>query len=174
MYTFENDSLFTRAVADVLKHEGGYVDHPNDPGGATNHGISLRFYRRIKPGATAKDIKALTRKDAMQIYYDHWWVRYSYAQLPFSIGKRVFSFSVNMPTKQAHIILQRALRAATGENLVLDGVIGPKTLAAVKGSYHGQLLAALRSEAAAYYRLLAQRRPSMKVFLKGWLNRAYS
>ena len=173
-YTYENDSLFEGAVADVLKHEGGYVNHPSDPGGATNYGISFRFYKRIKPGATVEDIKNLTKEDAKQIYYDHWWVRYGYQKLPYSVGKRVFSFAVNMPTKQAHILLQRAIRAATGEALLEDGIIGPKTIAAAKDANQDKLVSALKSEAAGYYRGLVNKRPSMSVFLKGWLNRAYA
>jgi len=171
---WESDSLFVEAVAELLKHEGGYVDHPNDRGGATNWGISFRFYKSLKPDATKRDIRELTLDAAKQIYYEHWWVRYGYRALPFSIGKRVFSFAVNMPSQSAHKLLQRAIRAATGEQLLEDGVLGEKTIAAAKAADTGKLLGALRSEAAGYYRSLAAKNPSQKVFLKGWLNRAYA
>lgn len=160
---------FDRAVEVVLQHEGGLVDDPDDPGGITNHGISLRFLRRVRPGARPDEIRNLTRDEAIELYRRHFWERYGYGRLPdVSIATKVFDLSVNMGPRGAHVCLQRALRAA-GEPVFEDGILGPKTLAAVHRARSDVLLAALRSEAAGYYR--NRRRPK---YIAGWLNRAYS
>ena len=77
-------TLFEAAVSSVLKHEGGFVDHPDDPGGATNFGISQRSYPEL-------DIKALTRQDAMRIYERDYW-----SQVPEHLADDVrwFAFDV--------------------------------------------------------------------------------
>ncbi len=171
---------FDRAVEVVLQHEGGLVDDPDDPGGITNHGISLRFLRRVRPGARLgeasggaragpEDVRNLTRSEAIELYRRHFWHRYGYASLwDQRVATKVFDLSVNMGPRGAHVCLQRALRAA-GERVVEDGVIGPKTTAAVHRTQSDVLLAALRSEAAGWYR--NRRRPK---YIEGWLNRAYS
>ena len=160
---------FDRAVAVVLQHEGGLVDDPDDPGGITNHGISLRFLRRVRPGARPEDIRNLTRDEAIELYRRHFWHRYGYASLrDQAVATKVFDLSVNMGPRGAHVCLQRALRA-TGERVSEDGVLGPKTRAAVHRAAPGELLSALRSEAAGTYR--NRRRPK---YITGWLNRAYS
>ena len=172
---------FDRAVEVVLQHEGGLVDDPDDPGGITNHGISLRFLRRVRPGARPEDVRNLTRDEAIELYRRHFWHRYGYASLwDQRVATKVFDLSVNMGPRGAHVCLQRALRAAD-EPVVEDGVLGPKTLAAVHRAQSDVLLAALRSEAAGWYRNLAspkrgyakvsRRRPK---YITGWLKRAYS
>ena len=65
---------FEQAINFVLKNEGGLEENPNDPGGITNHGISLRFLKSIKPDASEEDIRNLTVNQAKTIYYDHFWV----------------------------------------------------------------------------------------------------
>ena len=162
---------FDRAVEIVLQHEGGLVDDPDDPGGITKYGISYRFlrHRRVQPGSTPDDIRKLTRAAAIELYRRHFWERYGYGRLPdMSIATKVFDLSVNMGPRSAHKCLQRALRAA-GERVDEDGALGPQTVAAVHQAAPGGILAALRSEAAGYYR--NRRRPK---YIAGWLNRAYS
>lgn len=182
-------AAFSTAIQTVLKHEGGYVNDPDDPGGATNWGISLRFLRQvgeidadgdgffdfdidrsgeIDPG----DIQLLTKEDAMALYREHWWDKYRYEDLPPAIGVKVFDLSVNMGAVQAHKLLQRACHAV-GLPLTEDGILGPRTRAAVQAADAYQLRAALRSEAAGFYRSLVASRPSLKKYLKGWLRRAY-
>lgn len=160
---------FDLAVAVVLRHEGGLVDDPDDPGGVTNYGISWRFLRRVRRNAKPDDIRKLTRVAAFELYRQHFWERYGYGRLwDMAVATKVFDLSVNMGPRGAHLCLQRALRAA-GERVIEDGVLGPQTLAAVHRAPPQGLLAALRSEAAGYYR--NRRRPK---YIRGWLNRAYS
>jgi lysozyme family protein len=161
---------FERAVARLLGDEGGYVDNPNDPGGATKFGISKRDYPDL-------DIAALTRTAAVAIYYREWWQRYRFSEVPGLVGAKVFDLAVNMGPDHAMKCLQRALRAC-GRRVEEDGVLGRATIAAAEAANRLALMAALRSEAAGYYRVLAalargSRDGGDRDFLNGWLNRAY-
>lgn len=164
---------FEYAVAETLKHEGGYVDHPNDPGGATNYGISLRFLKGVRPEATADDIKNLSVAEAKGVYFAHFWLPW-YDDLPREMAYQVFDMAVNAGTKTALRLLQRALRSC-GFPLVDDGVMGPKTRNAIDELLEDGIVpcTSYRSERAGYYRILAAKKPSMRVFLNGWLRRAY-
>lgn len=177
-------SAFLAALETVLRHEGGFVDAPTDPGGATNFGISLRWLRGLGDSngdgwlegdldhdgdVDADDIRKLTRDEAVALYRTQWWERYGYAQIADkAIATKVFDLAVNMGAGQAHKLLQRALRA-TGKIVQEDGVLGPETRAAVDAYAYRGLLPALRSEAAGFYRGL-----NKPEFLYGWLNRAYA
>lgn len=171
---------FDAAIPFVLEHEGGYGDHPADPGGATNWGVSLRLIRDLGYDTNhdgvidAKDIAALTKAQAIAIYRAEWWDRYDYGALGSQlVAEKLLDLAVNMGPSQGHRILQRALRAAGGVTLIEDGVIGPKTLTAARAADPWALRVALRSEAAGFYRLLTLQKPSLAVFLNGWLRRAY-
>lgn len=160
------DEKFLRAVETVLKHEGGYVHHPDDPGGETNWGISKRSYPDL-------DIKNLTREQAIAIYKRDWWDRYKYGLInDVDVAAKVLDMSVNMGPAAAHRALQKSL-SFLGANLVVDGILGPKTLEAVNGADPKRLLQVLRWQAAEYYFLLADHKAQNRTFLIGWLRRAY-
>jgi lysozyme family protein len=159
-------AAFIRAIAATLEHEGGYSDNPADPGGETKYGISRREYPHL-------DIKSLSREQAMEIYYRDWWTRFHFARLPDAPAAKLFDLAVNMGPANAVRCLQRALRAC-GRRLGDDGALGPETIAAADASDQSALLAALRSEAAGYYRALAISERRGGEFLAGWLNRAYA
>jgi len=159
---------FDYAIAFVLSHEGGYVHDPADPGGETKYGISKRQYPDL-------DIASLTREQAIEIYRRDWWDKYGYGKLTSpAIAAKVLDLSVNMGPRQAHILLQRALHAVGRRDVTIDGIIGPQTIAAANSVSPDALLAALRAEAAAYYRQLVAARPELRRFEQGWLNRAYA
>lgn len=166
----ENDPRFLTAVKKTLAHEGGYVDHPADPGGSTNYGISQRFLYSIKD---RRDPRDLTKDDAIALYKEHFWDANDYGSLDLIIGSKVFDLAVNMGARQTHRLLQRAVRAA-GVNIRDDGFIGPKTLDALSKVDSITVAACLKSEAAGYYRTLVAKNPTRKAFLRGWLRRAYS
>jgi lysozyme family protein len=163
-----DDPAFDRAVAAVLAHEGGLVDDPADPGGITNHGISLRSY----PELGAAGIRALTPEQAAEIYRRDWWQRNGWAELPAAVGAKILDIGVNIGVESVHRALQRALRA-TGAAVAEDGSLGPQTRAAVARADVSALLAAFRSEVAGHYRLIAALHPAAERFLEGWLARAY-
>jgi len=166
-------AIFSAAVDPLIfELEGGDVNDPDDPGGHTKYGISKAAY----PGV---DIANLTIPGAQEIYLRDWWQKYEYKRIDDQrIANRVFWFAVNNRPKNAHRALQRALRAA-GVAVKEDGILGPQTFYAVNHRCNNDvLLAALRSEIAAFYRLFTLARRLKQVprpgkYLKGWLNRAY-
>ncbi|MFP3944326.1 MAG: glycoside hydrolase family 108 protein [Alphaproteobacteria bacterium] len=184
------DALFRQAIQTVMYHEGGVANDPDDPGGATKWGISLRLLKKI--GAIdavdassaisadidldgdidADDLKALPVSQAVEIYRTRFWERYRYGQLHAPAAVKVFDLAVNMGPRQAHKCLQRAIRA-NEERVIEDGILGPVTLRMANGIEPARLLPALRSEAAGFYRMLAAEKPRLRKFLQGWLNRAY-
>jgi lysozyme family protein len=157
---------FLAAVERVLADEGGYSSSPADPGGATKFGISARAH----PGV---DIATLTRDAAVNIYWREWWLPFGFAQLPAAIAAKTFDLSVNIGAAHAIQCLQRALRAC-GSPVTEDGVLGEATALASRRADPAALMAAMRSEAAGYYRILAASRDGAQAFIKGWLNRAYA
>jgi lysozyme family protein len=119
-------SSYDRALAAVLEHEGGYVDHPKDPGGATNKGITLANFRRyVKADGTKADLKRLTTAQAAAVYRHQYWAPVSADVLPAGVDYAVFDFGVNSGPSRAIKFLQRVV------GVKQDGRIGPKTLAAV-------------------------------------------
>lgn len=180
-------SNFEKAIVVILRHEGGYVNNPNDSGSHTNFGVSLRFLAEHPSlgdfdhdgDVDADDIKRMTIEDAKNIYKQLWWDKFKYGLISDqTIATKVFDFSVNMGAKRAHILLQRALNSAFGLKLVADGVIGPNTLSVINlvidGSGEQQLLDAYCNIAWDFYQQLIRDNPKLAVFSKGWKNRAYS
>lgn len=178
------EARFRHAVEVVLAHEGGFINHPNDLGGATNWGISLRYLQQlgIEVGdidqdgdVDIDDIRKLPKEKAIERYRVDWWDKYGYGRIAdFDVATKVFDLSINMGPSTAHKVLQRALHAAGRRDVKVDGIFGPKTLAATNEVDPRMLIGALRAEAAAYYRQLVKRDPDLAVFEKGWLNRAYA
>lgn len=161
------DERFDHIINVILSNEGEYSDNSNDKGGITKFGISSRSYPDI-------DISNLTKIEAKNIYKRDFWNQYLYKKIEnLEIATKFFDLAVNMGHYWACVLMQRALRAS-GKNVVEDGNFGPKTLDAINNVDSTDLLAALKSEAAGYYRTLAAIDKQDKVFLKGWLNRAYS
>ena len=159
--------LFEHAITKLLKDEGGYVWNKHDSGGETNFGISKRSYPNV-------DIKALTIEKAKDIYYTDFWKTGPYDALACApLAEKTFNTAVNAGNSRAFKLLQQAANAC-GAKLVVDGAIGPKTIAAVNSLDGSKVLAAYRTEQANFYKGIVQRDPSQAVFLKGWLNRAAS
>jgi lysozyme family protein len=157
---------FLKAFDYVIMHEGGYVNDSADPGGETRYGISKRSYPNL-------NIKDLTLNQAREIYHRDFWTKAKCEQInDENIAIKFFDLCVNMGIGTAVKLIQRALRA-TGKSVVEDGILGPATLAAINKADPTDLLAALKSETAGYYRLIAQANPSQQKFIDGWLRRAY-
>lgn len=184
-------SEFDVAIAVVFRHEGGYVNHPNDPGGATNYGVSLRYLESLGDfdhdgwldgdfdhdgDIDVDDIRGMTEEQAVGFYYTHWWEKYRYGYIhDQDVATMLMDIAVNMGAKQAHKILQRSLRSLD-LSLVDDGVLGPKTLEALNGGHFESrwILAVYRAQLDGFYRMLVALKPeSRSVFLAGWLNRVH-
>ena len=158
----------------VLFHEGGLEQNKDDPGQITNLGVSLRFYKkRIKPDATEQDIKDLTVNQATEIYHDYFWARQPFADIDDQeIANRVFDLHIN--TGQGISLLQKAINASTRSHLIVDDMLGIKTLDATNVAAPDILYAELIVQAKAFYEDLAAHNASDKQFLAGWLSRLNS
>ena len=111
----------------ILHHEGGYVNHPEDPGGATNLGVTKRVYEEwVGRTVTLDAMERLQVSDVAPIYKKNYWNRVKGDQLPSGLDLCVFDFGVNAGTGRAAKYLQRMIGSTP------DGAIGPNTLRAVK------------------------------------------
>lgn len=158
---------FDYAIQLVLKHEGGYVNDPHDPGGETKYGISKRSYPKV-------DIANLTVDQAKAIYKRDFWDPHFFDDIEDQkIATKIFDFTVNMGASRAIRIAQNALQSI-GKKVTVDGRMGPGTIRAINESDSAALLKAIQDGAAAFYRSLVTKNKKLGKFLKGWLRRAYA
>ena len=110
----------------LLIHEGGYVNHPKDPGGATNHGVTQRTYDgyRKRMNQPTRSVKSITHDEVLAIYKSQYWDKVMGDQLPAGLDYAVYDFAVNSGPKRAVQFLQELL----GANVVADGIMGNQTL----------------------------------------------
>ena len=152
-------TMFDDIIKVVLKHEGGYVNDPVDPGGETNFGIAKRSHPDV-------DIKNLTEEGAKEIYYQDYWMKNRVPQLPDNLKHIYFDMCVNQGRGRAVKILQQAANAK-GANLKVDGGLGPKTISALNGVE----LDRVRAYRIKYYADLVTRKPDLEKFYFGWFRR---
>lgn len=149
---------FEDAMKFVFEAEGGYTNDPNDPGGETNFGISKKAYPN-------EDIKNMTLERAMEIYMRDYWIPCKCDELPRAYAISLFDSAVNQGVGTAIKILQRALGGLT-----VDGVIGPKTLAAVQAAKPRKQAVFLAQRLVAYHELMTNR-PQLNAFALNWFHR---
>lgn len=156
-------SNLDRALTKVLKHEGGFVDHPNDPGGPTNLGVTLaNFKRYVNPKGTVDDLKKLTIAQARTVFERQYWDAVRGNQLPSGLDYAVFDFAVNSGPSRAAKFLQAIVGVAQ------DGVIGPETLKAIEAQVSTvRLVQQLCDKRLAWLRGLK----TWPSFGKGWESR---
>lgn len=149
---------FDEAFERLIKHEGGYVNHPDDPGGETNWGITLRTARAEDYTGT---MRALTRAQAKEIYRTAYWGRARAEQYDPAIGFQVFDAAVNHGIGNAARFLQRAVGVAD------DGAIGAITVAAIRAMTVTDVLSRFQAERLDFYTKLS----GWPSFGKGWVQR---
>lgn len=158
---------FGRALAFALRWEGGYVDHPADPGGATNKGITQKTYNgyRKAEGLPLRGVEQLEDSEMRVIYFENYWEAGRCPFLPWPVCLVHFDACVNHGIVLAIKLLQGAASAAT------DGRFGPKTRAAIAGKKNVPLALDYVSRRRHFYHDLVRRRPKSSAFLRGWMNR---
>lgn len=153
---------FARSLASVLRHEGGYSNHPDDKGGPTNLGITLATFRKwVKKDGTVADLKAMTREQAAKCYRAVYWNGIKGDDLPGGIDYATFDYCVNSGQGRAAKALQGVL------GVEQDGLIGPVTLAAARAADPIKTINALCDQRMALLRKLS----NWPTFGKGWTSR---
>ena len=159
-------SRFEECLARVLKHEGGYVNDPLDSGGRTNLGVTQRVWEEfVGHPVSEADMRALTPQKVAPMYKIKYWNPSYCAVLPKGLDYVVFDFAVNAGTGRSVKTLQPAI------GCVADGVIGPRTMAAINDANPKDLIAKFSDARADFYQGIVARKPDQARFIKGWLNR---
>ncbi|WP_347916816.1 holin-associated N-acetylmuramidase [Paracoccus marcusii] len=170
----------------IVAREGGYVNDPEDPGGATNFGVTIGTMQSLgmdlnRDGRIdAADVRALTRAQAEQIFVEHYFRKPRLAELPEPLQASVFDMYVNAGGNAVKI-LQR-LVSRMGFRTADDGVVGPMTIAAVADAAEAapdHLVDAYGIARRNYYYALADQRPASRKYARskaggkgGWITRA--
>jgi len=149
---------FDECLKMLLHHEGGYVNHPADPGGETNLGVTKRVYE--KWGGT-KDMKDLTFDDVAPIYKENYWNRCKCSDLESGVDWAVFDWAVNSGTGRSAKAIQKICGAAQ------DGSIGPKTLALINTQDTSYVIEEFGKIRQGFYESLK----TFKTFGRGWTRR---
>ncbi len=171
---------------EIVAREGGYVNDPDDPGGATNFGVTIHTARRLgldKDGdgdVDVEDVGKLTRADAERVFLTHYFEAPGIDQLPYVLQASVFDMYVNAGSNAVKI-LQRLL-GQMGQRVAVDGKIGPQTVAACEAAaalapHH--LADAYGVARRNYYFRLGDLRPKSRKYARtkagtkgGWIKRA--
>ena len=170
----------------AVAREGGYVNDPDDPGGATNFGVTIHTMRALgldldgDGDVDARDVRRLTRAQAIDIFVEHYFERPRIAMLPEALQASVFDMYVNSGSNAVRI-LQRLLRDM-GMDIAVDGVIGPQTARAAHAAAAqapGHIADAYGIARRSYYYAIADRRPASRKYARrrnggkgGWIVRA--
>jgi lysozyme family protein len=176
----------TEIADQIVAREGGYVNDPDDPGGATNFGVTIHTMRRLgldldgDGKITPSDVKRLTRAQARDIFLKYYFYKPRINELPEPLQASVFDMYVNAGGNAVRI-LQRLL-AKMGYALSQDGALGPQTLGIARAAMEAapdHLVDAYGIERRNYYYRLADRRPASRKYARrkdggkgGWIKRA--
>lgn len=156
-------SNFSKCCAFTLVQEGGFCNVAGDPGGATNHGITMETLSAcLGRQATVDDVKSMTTAQAQAIYLPHYWQPINGDGLPLGVDQVVFDFGVNAGPQRSAMRLQAVV------GVKQDGFIGPQTLKAMARLGGEFLIQLLSFNHETYYRAL----PGFAEFGAGWLARA--
>ena len=156
-----------QALAFVLPAEGGYVDNPADPGGATNHGITQATYSRYlkSKGLSDRSVKDIEDFEIQNIYSEMYWIPSHSAELSTKLGVVNFDTAVNTGCNRAIKLLQDALGVQS------DGIFGEATRTALDDIPDDEVCGAMIDARRSFYRSLVAQKPELNEFLQGWMNR---
>jgi lysozyme family protein len=174
-------SDFESAIPTILRHEGGFSNDPQDAGGATNYGVSLRWLKSqglledLEQQDRTQDeivvIKSMTQEQAAALYKLYWWNPYNYGAIDSQlVATKIFDTAVNLGAPRAHRIVQACLGFPQE---MRDGILGSKSMAEINAAGAAPLVVQIQNMQAAFYMQLVATNPARQKFLQGWLNRAY-
>lgn len=153
---------FDKSLALILKHEGLYVDHPQDPGGATMKGITLATFTEFKGRAMSKEeLCAISDADVRAIYKSRYWDAVRADELKPGVDLLAFDMAVNKGVGRAAKLMQR------GAGVTEDGALGPKSMAAINALDAHDFIAKVSEARRDFYKSLK----TFPTFGKGWLRR---
>jgi lysozyme family protein len=154
-------------IDDIIRREGGFVDHPADRGGPTKYGITQATLAEWRGHpVTIEDVKALTVEEARRIYRALYIEKPGLAALPEPLRGLVVDTAVHSGVKTAVRLLQKALGVPA-----MDGILGPATMAAVRNTNAAWLYRKMLAERIRYLGEVITARPANAVFAKGWMER---
>lgn len=154
---------FEEALRHLLIHEGGYSNHPSDPGGPTNYGITLADYRKyVKRDGKAEDVRAMAVTQAAAIYRKRYWDAVRGDALPRGVDYCVFDYAVNSGVGRAGKVLRRALKLTAQSSAITGEVVAAATAADATS-----LIATICDERLAFLQSLK----TWDVFGAGWTRR---
>lgn len=153
---------FEHCLEMLLHHEGGFVNHPKDPGGMTNLGVTKKVYDAwIGRESTEAEMRALTPEDVAPIYKKNYWDKVRGDDLPSGVDWCAFDWAVNSGSGRPAKAIQRCVGATQ------DGAIGPKTLALVFDQDVERIIDYVYDRRQSFYESL----PTFKTFGRGWTRR---
>lgn len=153
---------FDNCLKMLLKHEGGFVNHPKDPGGMTNLGVTKKVYDKwIGRESTEAEMRSLTPDDVGPIYKKNYWDKVRGDDLPSGLDWAAFDWAVNSGSGRAAKAIQKAVGAKQ------DGAIGPKTLQAVANMKPKEIIKQVYHVRQRFYENLK----TFETFGRGWTRR---
>lgn len=156
------DRNFKVSLKEVLKQEGGWSDHPSDPGGATMKGVTLATFRSfVNPKGTKSDLKKITDAQLETVYRRQYWDKVHGAELTDGVDFAVFDYAVNSGPVRAVKDLQKVVGVSQ------DGKVGPKTIAGIKAMGARNVINKLCDVRLAFLKRLK----TWPTFGKGWSRR---
>jgi len=160
---------YEKALELILEHEGGYVHHKDDHGGATNMGVTQESYDSFlrRNGHRPRPVSMITNDEVKSIYREYW-EKAKCDELKDGVDIIHFDMAVNAGTHQAAKILQRAV------GVTADGIIGPITLGRIKLMKAADIINNYTDRRISFYIGLVERDITQLVFLRGWIRRAVS
>lgn len=167
--------MIDKILDDIIRSEGGYVNHPNDKGGPTKYGVTQRTLSKfLKRSATIEDVQNLTIPIAKEIFTSMYLYEPRLHTLPVALQPQLFDMSVNHGPRNAVVMLQDVLNLA-GFECGKDGVVGPTTRKQADEAFAAMgtlLINAISERREQFFRNIVARDSTQAVFLKGWLRRA--
>lgn len=163
-------------IPTLLLHEGGFVNDPLDLGGATNKGVTIATYRHFYGNhKTIEDLKKISNAEVTHIAKVGFWDKIGGDQIKDqSLAELMFDFAWGSGNGRANKLVQNILNDQFGKRLVVDGVTGPKTIAAINSVDPKKLFNCYWEGRKKWLEYIVKKRPENSKFLKGWMNRLLS